>query len=245
MRLIDFKVLTFDCYGTLIDWDTGICRALRPWLQGEGVSSSDDEILEAFARFESAQQAKTPDMRYSELLASVHSDLAIHWGIKPTPEEADRFGKSIPDWPAFSDTAPSLQYLKRRHQLVILSNVDRESFEGSNRRLGVEFDAIYTAEDIGSYKPDPRNFQYMLDRLAEIGIAKSDILHTAQSLFHDIVPAAAFFIATLWIDRRQGKPGRGATPPPLSEVRPEFRFPSLADFAKAHQEEMRKAQNGV
>ncbi|MBS0562102.1 MAG: HAD hydrolase-like protein, partial [Proteobacteria bacterium] len=160
------------------------------------------------------------------------------WGVDATEEEHRRFGASVPDWPAFPDSAEALAYLKRHYKLVILSNVDRVSFAGSNKRLGVEFDAIYTAQDIGSYKPDPRNFQYMLDKLAGQGIGKADILHTAQSLFHDHVPAKRFGLAGAWIDRRADQGGGwGATAKPAEDARYDFRFTSLAEMAEAHRRE--------
>jgi 2-haloalkanoic acid dehalogenase type II len=145
----------------------------------------------------------------------------------------------VPDWPAFADSAPSLQYLKKFYQLVILSNVDNASFAGSNKCLAVEFDAIYTAEDIGSYKPDPANFRYMLDRLQQRGVAKGAILHTAQSLFHDHGPARRIGLASAWIDRRHEQGGWGATLPPSQDSAYDFRFVSLAEMIKAHQEELR------
>ena len=145
-----------------------------------------------------------------------------------------RFGASVPDWPAFPDSAAALAYLKQHYKLVILSNVDRVSFAGSNRRLGVEFDAIYTAQDIGSYKPDPRNFAYMLDRLQERGIGPAQILHTAQSLFHDHAPAKRAGLASCWIDRRHAAVGWGATPPPPAGAGYDFRFTSMAAMADAH-----------
>ncbi len=234
MNLADFKVLTFDCYGTLIDWESGIFAALGPLLaRSEGVIDRE-AALAAFAAAESAEQAENPTMRYPEILARVHRRLADLWGIETTEEEDRRFGRSVPDWPAFPDSPDALAYLKRHYRLVILSNVDRESFRASNARLGVAFDAVYTAEDIGSYKPDPRNFRYMLDRLAEQGVARSDILHTAQSLFHDHAPAAEFGLARAWIDRRGDAEGWGATAPPPGEVSVDFRFPSLAAFVDAH-----------
>ena len=161
-----------------------------------------DEALQTFARHETEQEALTPAMPYSELLAVVHGRLVRDWGVPPDAEEDRRFGGSVPDWPAFEDSATSLQYLKQHYKLVILSNVDRASFRGSNAKLGVTFDAIYTAQDIGSYKPDQRNFTFMLARLGEKGIAPERILHTAQSLFHDHVPAKAAGLACAWIDRR-------------------------------------------
>jgi 2-haloacid dehalogenase len=239
MKLTDFRVLTFDCYGTLIDWESGIFTALRPLLAKGGITLSRDAALEAFARHESAQEAETPTMIYSDLLAEVHRRLAREWDVPATEPEHIAFGASVPNWPEFADTVSALQYLKKYYQLVILSNVDRESFRGSNRRLGVEFDAIYTAQDIGSYKPSPANFQYLLDHLAERGIAKGDILHTAQSLFHDHVPAKKFGLANAWIDRRHDQGGWGATAAPPAEVACDFHFTSLAAMMKAHQDELR------
>ena len=153
------------------------------------------------------------------------------------PEAAHaRFGASVPDWPAFSDSAASLRYLRQHYQLVILSNVDRQSFSGSNERLGVAFDAVYTAQDIGSYKPDPANFDYMLAQMAARGVQPGAILHTAQSLFHDHAPAKQRGLATAWIDRRHDQPGWGATAPSPG-ARYDFRFTSLADMVAAHQAE--------
>jgi 2-haloacid dehalogenase len=240
VHLTDFDALTFDCYGTLIDWESGIYAALQPLLARMGGAISRDEALESFARHESDQQSTTPGMRYSELLAIVHARLARHWDVAASEAEDQRFGASIKEWPAFDDTAPALQYLQQYYKLVILSNVDRESFKGSNPRLGVKFDAIYTAEDIGSYKPDPRNFVYLLDRLAEKDIVPGRILHTAQSLFHDHVPAKAAGLASAWIERPREAQGWGATMPPPTDVKPDFRFATMAAMAQAHREALRQ-----
>jgi 2-haloacid dehalogenase len=237
LRLHDFRVLTFDCYGTLIDWESGLFAALGPLLAKLPDPPGRDAALASFARHESAQEMETPGMRYAELLARVHRRLAGDWGITADEEAARRFGASVPDWPAFPDSAEALGYLKRHYQLVILSNVDRQGFAGSNRRLGVTFDAIFTAEDIGSYKPDPANFRYLLAQLAERGVGKAEILHTAQSLYHDHVPAQRAGLATAWIDRRHAATGYGATMPPPEGVRYDFRFPSLAAMAEAHRAE--------
>ncbi|MGH6897932.1 MAG: haloacid dehalogenase type II [Geminicoccaceae bacterium] len=238
MRLGDFSVLTFDCYGTLIDWETGICEAIRPWLERQGASATREQILAAFAEAEAPQQTATPGMLYPELLARVHLKIAGHFGVAPDAEAAAAFGRSIADWPAFADSAEALAYLERHYQLVILSNVDRASFAHSNQKLGVAFDAVYTAEDIGSYKPDARNFEYLLARLEERGIARSKILHTAESLYHDHMPAKRCGLATCWIHRRAGQPGHGATRTPEVEVRPDFRFATLAEMAAAHRAEI-------
>lgn len=234
MRLTDFNTLTFDCYGTLIDWESGIHTALQPLAAKVGTALSRDVILEAFGREEAAQEAETPHMIYSDVLTEVHRRLAKAWDVAATEEEHKRFGASVPDWPAFPDSPEALAYLKQHYKLVILSNVDRVSFAGSNRRLGVTFDAICTAQDIGSYKPNLANFEYMLRHLAEMGVAKADILHTAQSLFHDHVPAKKVGLATAWIDRRHDQAGWGATPQPAEEGRYDFRFDSLGAMAAAH-----------
>lgn len=236
MRLHDFRVLTFDCYGTLIDWETGILAALQPLLAKRAVPLDRDKVLEEFGRHESAQQSETPRLRYRDLLTVVHRRLAAAWSVPTSDDEDRRFGLSVGDWPAFPDSAEALAYLKRHYQLVILSNVDRDSFRLSNARLGVAFDAIYTAEDIGSYKPDRRNFAYMLGALSERGFGRGDILHTAQSLFHDHVPAKEFDLATAWIDRRHEQAGSGATPA-VAAARYDFRFESLDAMAQAHSRE--------
>jgi 2-haloacid dehalogenase len=239
MKLKDFKALTFDCYGTLIDWETGLYAALQPLLRKAGVTLSRDEVLAAFAGHETAQEAATPQMIYSELLAEVHRRLAREWNVSDAEADAVAFGKSVPDWPAFPDTAASLQYLQRYYKLVILSNVDRESFVGSNRQLGVAFDAICTAQDIGSYKPDPRNFAYLINTMAGLGVLKRNILHTAQSLHHDHVPGQAAGLVTAWIDRRHQLEGWGATSPPVGTPRYDFRFTSMGEMVAAHQAELR------
>ncbi len=235
MKLTDFKVLTFDCYGTLIDWESGIWTALQPLLAAGGLTLGRDAALEAFAARESAQEAATPGLLYRDLLVAVHGQLAEDWSVDSASETHARFGASVPDWPAFSDSVAALQYLKQHYKLVILSNVDRAGFAGSNERLQVDFDAVYTAEDIGSYKPTAHNFEYLLAHLkADLGLEQADILHTAQSLFHDHAPACDFGLATAWIDRRHEQDGWGATMPPPGEVRVDFHFTSMADMAAAH-----------
>lgn len=236
MQLTAFKVLTFDCYGTLIDWESGIYTALQPLLHQAGITLPRDQVLQVFARHESEQQVQTPDMVYSDLLAAVSRRLAREFGSSLPDDEHRRFGASVPDWPAFADSAASLQYLGEHYQLVILSNVDRESFKGSNKRLGVEFDAIYTAQDVGSYKPDLANFNYMLKRLAGRGIQPAAILHTAQSLFHDHGPAKKLGLASAWIDRRRENSGWGATMPAPDSAY-DFHFGSMAELAEAHRAE--------
>jgi 2-haloacid dehalogenase/putative hydrolase of the HAD superfamily len=233
MKLTDFKVLTFDCYGTLIDWETGVLAALRPWLDREGADVSDAQLLELFAHFEPHQQAATPTMLYRELLGRVQQRIAQHLGVETTEEDARAFGSSIKDWPAFSDSPDALAYLKQHYKLVVLSNVDRESFKASNKRLGVEFDAIFTAQDIGSYKPHPANFEYLVRELKIRGFEKGDILHTAESLYHDHVPAKRIGLATCWVDREH-RAGAGATRAPPEPVTTDFRVRTLAELVAQH-----------
>jgi 2-haloalkanoic acid dehalogenase type II len=233
MKISDFKVLSFDCYGTLVDWECGILTALRPLAHRAGVTLDGEAMLTEFAALEAAQQAATPDLLYATLLGTVHARLAARWGVADDLAENERFAASIADWPPFSDTIEALRALGRRYRRVILSNVDRASFGPTHARLGVTFDAIYTAQDIGSYKPDPRNFDYLVERQAESGFQKSDILHVAQSLFHDHAPANAMGLASVWIDRRQGATGWGATPPPPPGVRYDFCFRSLSELVEA------------
>jgi 2-haloacid dehalogenase len=237
MKLRDFRALTFDCYGTLIDWESGLMAALQPLMRLAGREGARDAVLAEFAAHESAQQATTPAMLYPQLLTEVHRRMARDWGVVAQEAAHVAFGRSIPDWPAFPDSAAALAYLKRHYLLVILSNVDRASFAGSNARLGVAFDAICTAQDIGSYKPDPRNFRYLLGTLERLGVEPHQILHTAQSLYHDHAPAQAAGLASAWIDRRQDAQGWGATRPPAGTPAYNFRFRSLAELASAHQAE--------
>lgn len=235
MRLSDFKALSFDCYGTLIDWETGLGEALRPLADRAGVGSS--QMLEAYGPIEHDLEEEFPGFRYSELLEKVYARLAQNFGIVADDEDAKAFGASVANWPAFPDSAEALRYLKRHFQLIILSNVDRRSFAGSNDKLGVEFDQILTAEEIGSYKPALRNFEFLLERLDSMGIAKGELLHVAQSLFHDHVPANRMGIASAWIDRRAGKEGGGATVVPDPMPHFDYRFTSLAELADAHRTE--------
>jgi len=236
MKITGYKALTFDCYGTLIDWESGMAEGLKPLTSKAGRDLSRDEILQAHARHESFQQAQTPGMLYRNLLPVVYRRLAEEWGVSVSWSECAAYGQSVKNWPAFSDSAAALQYLKMHYKLVILSNVDHESFATSNQHLQVEFDAIYTAEDVGSYKPSDRNFEYMLTKLKGLGIEKQDILHTAESMFHDHAPANRHGLASCWIYRRHDQEGFGATMHPGDMPKYEFRFSSMAELASAHRQ---------
>jgi len=239
MKLSDFKVLTFDCYGTLIDWESGIYRALEPLLQRLGSPQTRDQVLESYAQHEASQEQLTPGMLYPQVLSYVYKRLANEWEVHCTNEEANIFGASVPDWPEFSDSVRALRHLKQHHKLVILSNVDRLSFRSSNARLQVVFDAIVTAQDIGVYKPDPHSFEYLVQVLdLDFGVTAAETLHVAQSVFHDHEPASKFGFATAWIDRGNASKEWEKGMPPAGTPKFDFTFASLDALVLAHQAEI-------
>jgi 2-haloacid dehalogenase len=240
MKLTDFEALTFDCYGTLIDWEAGMLASLEPLAARSGRARSRQEILEAYAAHEHVQELSTPGMKYSQLLAVVYKRMAENWGAPAAWDECVAFGRSLRDWPAFPDSAEALRYLKGHYRLYVLSNVDNESFSYSNAKLGVQFDGVMTAEDIGSYKPSLRNFEYLLERLASQGIRREQILHVAQSLLHDHKPANELGLASCWINRQHDRAGFGATGNPGAMPRLDFTFNSMAELAAAHRQELQR-----
>jgi 2-haloacid dehalogenase len=226
-----FDALTFDCYGTLIDWETGILAAFRPVLERNGVAASDDELLEAYAAAEAELEAGS-FLPYRAILARGFRKVCAGFGLEATNDEAAAFGNSVGDWPAFDDSTRALRQLRTAgFKLGVLTNCDDDLFAASNKKLGVDFDWVVTAQQVGSYKPNHRNFDVMLERLAHSGILAKRVLHVAQSLYHDHVPAHKLGIRTVWIDRRHDRPGAGATPP--AEAHPDATFPSMAAFAAA------------
>lgn len=226
----DFDALSFDCYGTLIDWEAGIAAVLGPWARAAGAQLTDEDLLLAYADEEARVEKENPGALYPEVLASAFRATGAKLGIPVSQADAGRLGSSVPRWPAFPDSVEALARLKARFKLIILSNVDKASFAGSNARLGVEFDRIITAEEVGSYKPSPRNFEALQEFVDREGLK---VLHVAQSLFHDHVPAKQAGLQTVWINRRHDRPGWGATPDPGADVRPDWTFTSMADFAEA------------
>jgi 2-haloacid dehalogenase len=228
MSTIDFgrfEALTFDCYGTLIDWETGILAALRPVLDAHGAALEDEPLLEAFARREAALEAG-PYLRYADVLAASLGGIGQDLGFAPSADEQRAFGRSVADWPAFADSPAALARLKERFKLGVITNCDDDLFAASNERLGVDFDWIVTAEQARGYKPRVENFSFAFER---IDVPRERILHVAQSLFHDHVPAKALGMTTAWIDRRHGRTGGGATPP--ADARPDLTAPDLKTFA--------------
>ena len=221
-----FKALTFDCYGTLIDWENGILNALRPVLQNHNIQISDNQTLEIYADFES--RAEAGDFKnYRTILQMTMDSLGEEFGFSPTLAERDCLADSIQNWQPFADTVTALKALKTRYQLGILSNIDDDLFSHSARHLQVEFDWIITAQQLGSYKPSLNNFQQAIHR---IGLPKEQVLHIAQSLFHDIAPAKEMELTTVWVNRRRDVQGFGATP--KATAKPDLEVPNLQSLTE-------------
>ena len=221
-----FDVLTFDCYGTLIDWEAGLTAAIRRVLDPRGVEAGDDDLLERFADHEAAVEAG--EYRpYRHVLARTLRGICGDLGVEPSEAEVEAFAGSVGDWPAFPDTVDALESLAGRFRLGIITNCDDDLFAATSRRLGVTFDWVVTAQQVGAYKPSPRPFEVALGR---IGLPRERILHVAQSLFHDHVPARRLGLATAWVDRRGDRPGGGATPP--ASATPDLVVPDLATLAR-------------
>ncbi|WP_011301770.1 haloacid dehalogenase type II [Cupriavidus necator] len=220
-------VLTLDVYGTLIDWERGICDALGPILRGHGLSTSEDEMLERYATHESALEAG-PYLTYREILEESLLRIAADLGFTPSEYELDIFSHSVGDWPAFADSRAALVALQKRFRLAVITNGDDEFFSLSNKHLKIQFDYVVTAQQARSYKPSLNNFHVALGR---IDAPRSQILHVAQSLYHDHVPAQALGLQTVWINRRRGKPGFGAVP--KAEAVPDAEFDDMRAFADA------------
>ncbi|KAK2808143.1 hypothetical protein FQN49_008748 [Arthroderma sp. PD_2] len=221
--LNSFRLLSFDIFGTLIDWKAGVFEALKPLSQrlddSNPLKTDNSKLWATFSKHERAVKTKNPQLNYNLVLKSAYEDLARELESLPASErlldeEGTEFGNSIGRWPAFPDTVAAMRRLKKKgYKLVPLSNVDRESFSGTltgplgglNEGLGENerfFDAIYTAQDIGSYKPDLRNFEYLVSHVrSEFGVEQKDILHVAQSLYHDHEPAKKMGLNSVWIAR--------------------------------------------
>ena len=229
MGAIDYggvEVLTFDCYGTLIDWEAGIAAGLGAVARAHDLAVPDEQLLTTYARHEAALEGG-PYLRYREILGRACRGVCEDLGVEPSDDEVDAFAGSVGEWPAFLDSAAALTNLQRRFKLAVITNCDDDLFAGSNRRLGVTFDWIVTAQQAGSYKPSHRNFELAFERIAR---PRETILHVAQSLFHDHVPAKELGLRSVWINRRAGREGSGATPP--ATARPDATFPDMASFAE-------------
>lgn len=220
-----FDTLTFDCYGTLIDWERGLLEALEPVYAAHGVPLDPDQVLEAFARHEAELEAGTY-IRYAQVLSQALRLLGREHGFSPAEAETAGFARSVRDWPPFPDSGEALRRLATRYELVVITNCDDDLFNASAERLGVDFDRVITAEQVRSYKPSEQNFEIALEA---IGRPRERVLHVAQSLYHDHVPAKHLGLATVWVDRRRDRGGTGATPPAQAE--PDLVVPDMASLA--------------
>jgi len=216
-----FKVLTFDCYGTLIDWENGILLALKPVLKKHTIRVGNKQILELYAELESIAE-KGKYTQYKNVLREVMRGLSKKLGFKPSYSELNCLVDSLKNWKPFPDTVKALQKLKKRFRLAIISNIDNDLLAFSARHLKVKFDYIITAEQVKSYKPSLNNFKAAIKR---IGLSSKEILHVAQSIYHDIIPAKKVGLSNVWINRRKGKNGFGAIPP--ARCKPDFEVPDL------------------
>lgn len=222
-----FDAVTFDCYGTLIDWERGILGALDALFEGAGVEvPAVEERLELFARLEA--DAERGEFRtYREVLVDVALALGLEFGTEADRDRAAAFAASVPTWPPFSDSTAALNALGARYRLAILSNVDDDLFEGSATLLGVDFDEVVTAQQLRSYKPAAAHFHEVLRRL---DLPVDRVLHVAQSLYHDVAPAKALGFKCVWVNRRTGKRGGGATRPAMAV--PDLEVPDLGALAR-------------
>jgi 2-haloacid dehalogenase len=233
MNLADYDALSFDCYGTLIDWEAGLAAVLAPWAREVGLAITDEELLLAYGDNEAQAERDIPDALYPAILAESFRRTGQILGRQVSDEWAQKLGASVPDWPAFPDSAEALTSLVKDYKLIILSNVHREGFAGSKARLGVRFDKIITAEDVKAYKPAPNHFEALDSALDELGVPRDRLLHVAQSLFHDHAPAKRRGLPSVWINRRHDRPGWGATPEPTGEYSYAMEFPTMEAFAAA------------
>ena len=235
-----FKAVTFDCYGTLIDWETGITQVVRPWVDAINPAIPTDLVITSFALHQAKHQQTRPTLPYPEVLARTWKDIERTFGWSEDRDHAATFAASVPDWPTFADTVESLKYLSRFYKLVILSNVDNASLKGTvQRHLQVPFATTVTAEDVASYKPGLPHFTRAIEQLAAKGITKDEILHVAQSKHHDIRPGRELGLTTVWVNRRYDRPGSGATL--ATEAEPHLTVNSLAELAAVHKARPPKA----
>ena len=226
LDLTHFKVLTFDCYGTMIDWETGIFSALRPILAAHKKSIADSELLQLYSELEaSAEQGEF--LRYRDVLQSVVRGFGEHLEFVPTDAEVRSLPDSLANWPPFPDTVEALRKLKSRYQLAVISNVDDDLFAATAPKLGVAFNHVITAQQVGCYKPCMRIFKLAEER---IGVSRDQWLHVGQSIYHDVIPAQSLGIATVWVNRPSPRPGAGAAK--AAAGKPDLEVPDLKTLAE-------------
>jgi len=219
------QIASFDCYGTLIDWESGILAALAPFRKRYGLRETDNEILEQYAALEAVMESGEY-LSYRDVLRGVMRGFSQRAGVPEDELELDLLVDSLPEWPAFPDTVEALQRLQEHFRLGIISNTDDDLFADTAQTLEIEFDFVVTAEQVRSYKPDINNFRHAME---VFGIPKESWLHVAQSRYHDVAPARSLGVATVWINRRAGRNGDGATA--ASTARADAEFPTLGTFA--------------
>jgi len=220
-----FRVLTFDCYGTLIDWESGILAALGPLLAAHGKSLADEKLLELYGELEAEAEAGEYQS-YRKILEAVARGVGRRLGFEASEREVRSLPESLKHWPPFPDTVAALRKLKTRYKLAIVSNTDDDLFAHTARLLEVPFDWVITAQQAGSYKPSHRNFKLALERIA---LPPDQVLHCGQSIYHDVIPARALGLATVWVNRRGAK-GGGATK--AAQGQPDLEVPDLKTLAE-------------
>lgn len=220
-----FTTISFDCYGTLIDWESGILPVVRAMLARHERNLDNAAILELYGEFEAEAEAG-PYQNYGKVLQSVVRAFGDRLNFEASPDEIRALPESVPSWPPFPDTVAALLQLKKRFQLAVISNIDDELFAATRKHLEVEFDAVITAEQARSYKPAIHNFDLALRTLA---LPPERLLHAAQSIYHDVVPAQSLGISTVWVNRRSARPGIGAVR--AAVARPDLVVPDLATLA--------------
>jgi 2-haloacid dehalogenase len=237
-----FTTISFDCYGTLIDWESGILPILRIVLANHGHSLPDSGILELYGEFE-AQAESGSYQCYRDVLQAVVRAFADRFRFEATRAESSSLHESVCSWPPFPDTVAALRELQKHHKLVVISNIDDDLFAETRKHLDVEFGAVITAEQAKSYKPSVNNFQIALRTLA---ISPEELLHAAQSVYHDVIPARSLGISTVWVNRKSARPGIGAvrsSPAPASEKRPDLEVPDLESLAAVVRQRARSPQD--
>jgi 2-haloacid dehalogenase len=222
-----FEILTFDCYGTLIAWEPGILSALHRILTAHGKKIDDATLLKLYGDFElrSEQGAFHP---YREVLESVVRQFAAEFHFTPTAAEVRSLPDSLSSWEPWPDTVAALHQLKTRFKLAILSNVDDDLFALTRPKLEVDFDHVITAQQAQAYKPSLKLFELALSR---IQAPAHRVLHIGQSIYHDVIPAQALGLATVWVNRPSARPGVGAVK--AAEAKPDLTVSSLAELAAA------------
>jgi 2-haloacid dehalogenase len=216
-----FEVLSFDCYGTLIDWESGLLPILQSLLEKYHIKEDDRVLLESFAKFE-ADAEKETFINYRQVLRKVVTQFGVKYDLRFSETELNSLGESLKNWQPFPDTVDTLKQLKEKYKLAIISNVDDDLFAETAKHLAIEFDYVITAQQVKAYKPSTRNFEIARDRM---GIAPEKWLHIAQSIYHDIVPAKSLGLSTIWVNRRKDKEGSGATLPAIAK--PDLEIPDL------------------